>query len=560
MIKRGFLLGFYLLIALLLFTCTADESTVIGPIMNADKFLTIESFQSSKSILYTGVDSCIVQIKALDKDKKPAKDLLVKFSAQLGLITASETTDTLGIATAMYYSGITAGLDRIIVQTGLKSDTLFLILLPAPEGSEPGDALEIPASIALVPGQTSILADGVSTTEIIATVSSASGNTIAGLTVELSTSLGTLTEQSGLTGIGGKFTSMLKSVVSATDKVVSLTVTVTGTEIDRAATVAFLGISADVMMDSAGVSNDGYYRARVKTKLFETTSGAPLALGAATFSSSVGSMSPELAQIDASGEAFSTLTADITTADQFGITVTSAHSSAPSISDQSSELMIPGVTLLVSTLDDTLVGDGASFTQIRATLRTTSGSAALGNKLIQWATTSGTIKPFSKTNTLGETLDTLRTDLVGSNTVATFKGSFGSHVADEKQVTFLEPQSKTLVLGWATAESSKVDSLELVEGLGLLIVTAIFADENANPIVGEVITFWLSENYFGVIEEKATTGEPVGPAAQTRLFYPEQYVGSVVRVWARVNIDPNIRGYVDITLPPINVSEEEEEG
>ena len=206
MIKRGFLLGFYLLITLLLFTCTTDKSTIIGPTISADNFLTIESFQSSKSILYTGVDSCIVQIKALDLDKKPAKNLLVKFSAQIGSITASETTDTSGIATAMYYSGSTAGLDSIIAQTGLKSDTLILILLPVPEGSEPGDDLEIPASIALVPGQTSILADGVSATELTATVSSASGNTIAGLTVELSTNLGLLTEQSGITGADGTFT------------------------------------------------------------------------------------------------------------------------------------------------------------------------------------------------------------------------------------------------------------------------------------------------------------------------------------------------------------------
>ncbi|MFC1549823.1 Ig-like domain-containing protein [Candidatus Neomarinimicrobiota bacterium] len=558
MIKRGFLLGFYLLITLLLFTCTTDKSTIIGPTISADNFLTIESFQSSKSILYTGVDSCIVQIKALDLDKKPAKNLLVKFSAQIGSITASETTDTSGIATAMYYSGSTAGLDSIIAQTGLKSDTLILILLPVPEGSEPGDDLEIPASIALVPGQTSILADGVSATELTATVSSASGNTIAGLTVELSTNLGLLTEQSGITGADGTFTTMLKSIVSASDRVASLTATVSGTEISRVATVAFLGINADVQVDSAGVSSDGYYRALVKTRLFESTTGKPLESSAAKFESSVGSMLPEIAQVDQNGEAFSVLTADIKTIDQFGITVTGAHSSALSISDQSSELIIPGVTLLVSTLDDTLVGDGASFTQIRATLRTSGEGAALGGMNIQWATSAGTIKPYSKTNALGETLDTLRTDLVGSNTVATFQGSFGSHVADEKQVTFLKPQSKTLLLGWAPAESSIVGEHELAEGVGLLIVTAIFADENANPIYGEVITFWLSENYIGAIDEKATINEPgEAPTAQTRLFYPEQYVGSVVRVWARVNTDQNIRGYIDITLPDIEGEEEE---
>jgi hypothetical protein len=557
MFKKGYLIGLYILATLLLFTCTADESSVIGPFGNADKFLSIASFISSKTLLYTEDDSCTVQIKVLDRDKNPVKDLLVKFSAQLGSIQISEITDTTGTAAVMYYSGNTAGTDRIIANTGLKSDTLFLTLVPMPIGTEPGDDPELPASISLEVGQTAMLADGASTTEITATVSGSTGNAIPGLMVDFSTNLGTLIEHEAVTDADGEAVTTLKSVVSASDMTANLTATVSGTEIGKTVMVSFLGISADVQVDSAGVSNDGFYRAYVRTKLFESTSGKSLESGAATFSSSVGSMSPEMSVIDEDGEAFSVLVADITTTDQFGVTVTSAYSSAPSISDQSPELMIPGVTILVSTLDDTLVGDGASFTQVKATLRTTNGSAALGNKLIRWATTSGTIKPFSMTNTLGETRDTLRTDLVTGNTVATFYGSFGNHVVDEEQVTFLEPQSKALVLGWAIAESSIVDSLELVEGIGLLMVTAIFADENANPIIGEIITFWLSENYFGAINEKATTGEPVGAAAQTRLYYPEQYVGSVVRVWAKVNTDPNIRGYIDITLPPLPEAEEE---
>ncbi len=562
MFKKGFLIGLYILAALLLFTCTADESTVIGPFGNTDGFLTIASFLSSKTTLYTKDDSCTVQIKVLDRDKNPVNNLLVKFLAQLGSIPISETTDTTGIATVTYYSGSTAGIDRIIANTGLKSDTLFLTLVPLPvdtlPGGDPvpGDDLILPASIILVAGQTSILADGASTTEITATVFDSTGNTIAGLNVDFSTNLGTLTGQAAGTGANGQVTTTLKSIVSATDMTATLTATVSGTNIGTTAMVAFLGISADVRVDSAVVSSDGYYRAYVRTKLFETTSGKPLESGAATFSSSVGSMSPEIDLIDQNGDAFSVLTADITTADQFGVTVTSAHSSAPSISDQSPELLIPGVTILVSTLDDTLVGDGASFTQVKATLRTTTGGAALSNKVIQWATTVGTVKPYSMTNTLGETRDTLRTDLVGSNTMATFQGSFGANIADEEQVTFLEPQSKTLILGWAAPELPIiVDGIELIEGLGLLIVTAIHADENANPILNEGITFWLSDNYFGAINTDAPTWF-LGQAS-TRLIYPLQYVGSVVRVWAKVTSEPNIRGYVDITLPPLEVSEEE---
>ncbi len=124
MFKKGFLSGIYILATLLFFTCTADESTVIGPFGNADKFLSISSFQSSKTMLYTEDDSCTVQIIVLDRDKNPAKDLLVKFSAQLGSIPISAITDTTGMAAVTYNSGMAAGIDRVIANKGLKSDTV----------------------------------------------------------------------------------------------------------------------------------------------------------------------------------------------------------------------------------------------------------------------------------------------------------------------------------------------------------------------------------------------------------------------------------------------------
>jgi adhesin/invasin len=560
MFKKGYVIGLYILATSLLFTCTADESTVIGPFGTADKFLTIASFLSSKTILYTEDDSCTVQITVLDRDKNPAEDLMVKFSAQLGSIQISETTDTTGTATVTYYSRSTAGIDRIIADTGLKSDTLFLTLVPLPVDAEPGDDPEpeddpaLPASILLVAGQTSILADGASTSEIEATVSDSIGNIIAGIKVDFSTNLGTLTEQSAVTGADGKVTTTLKSIVSVIDVDATLTATVNGTEIGKTALVVFLGISANVQVDSAVVSSDGYYRAYVKTKLFETTSGKPLESGAATYSSSAGSMSPEIDVIDQEGEAFSVLTAEITPADQFGIIVTSAYSSAPSISDQSPELMIPGVTILVSTLDDILVGDGASFTQVKATLRTTTDGAAMGGKVVQWATTVGTIKPFSITNALGETRDTLRTDLVGTDIVTTFRGSFGTNVFDEINVTFLTPRDSALVLGWAPDPSPPVP----VEGLGDLLVTAILADANANPIVAEGVYFWLSENVYGIIGPPTNKDTDSQGRATTRLSYPYQLAGSVVRIWARVVNNTAIRGYIDVILPPLEEAEEEE--
>jgi hypothetical protein len=317
--------------------------------------------------------------------------------------------------------------------------------------------------------------------------------------------------------------------------------------------VAFLGISADVRVDSAVVSSDGYYRAYVRTKLFETTSGKPLESGAATYSSSVGSMSPEIDLINQNGDAFSVLIADITTADQFGVTVTSAHSSAPSISDQTPGLIIPGVMILVSTLDDTLIGDGASFTQVKATLRTTTDGAALGGKVVQWATTVGTIKPFSMTNALGETRDTLRTDLVENDIVTTFNGSFGTNISDEINVTFLAPRDSALVLGWATDPNPPVP----VAGLGDLIVTAILADVNANPIVAEGVYFWLSENVYGIIGPPTWKNTDSQGRATTRLSYPYQLAGSVVRIWARVSNNLAVRGYIDVILPPEEEPEEE---
>jgi hypothetical protein len=206
-------------------------------------------------------------------------------------------------------------------------------------------------------------------------------------------------------------------------------------------------------------------------------------------------------------------------------------------------------------LDDVLVGDGAAFTQVKATLRTTANGAALSGKFIQWATTIGTIKPISTTNSLGETRDTLRTDLVENDIVATFRGTFGPNVFDAINVTFLAPRDSALVLGWEIEEKPSFP----VEGIGDLIVTAILANSSANPIEAERVDFWLSENVFGIIGPPVYKHTDSRGRAVTRISYPYQFVGSVVRVWAKVFNNPAIRGYVDITLPEKPGEEEEEE-
>ncbi|MFC1786059.1 hypothetical protein ACFLZA_01685, partial [Candidatus Neomarinimicrobiota bacterium] len=123
MIKKITLLGIIVFFTLLFIYCTTDDSTILGPFWNSDKYLSVSSLSADKATLYSKGDSSIVSIKILDIDNSPAIGLRVSFTALFGKITESDITDSNGVAIATFISDENVGVNTITVDTGIKKYT-----------------------------------------------------------------------------------------------------------------------------------------------------------------------------------------------------------------------------------------------------------------------------------------------------------------------------------------------------------------------------------------------------------------------------------------------------
>jgi len=118
---------------------------------------------------------------------KPAVDGPITFTASSGTITPVTTLTVGGVATAVLTSGLDVGQAVITATNGEMTGVVTIALVP-----------NTPDAITLVAEQTTLPADGQSTSAITATVTDAGGNPVADSTpVTLTATLGTLTFGSG---------------------------------------------------------------------------------------------------------------------------------------------------------------------------------------------------------------------------------------------------------------------------------------------------------------------------------------------------------------------------
>lgn len=186
MIKKIVPISSIVLLTLLFIYCTTDESTIIGPFGNADKYISVENLTTDKEKIYSKGDTSVISLKVLDFDKTPAIGLIVNFSAQFGSITKSDTTDSSGVATAIFVSDENTGTNIITVNTGIKKYTLTITVVNYQ-----------PTTIELSAESLVLLADGNDYTKITAIPRDEDGNIMTDITFQLNTSLGTLSSNPG---------------------------------------------------------------------------------------------------------------------------------------------------------------------------------------------------------------------------------------------------------------------------------------------------------------------------------------------------------------------------
>ncbi len=595
MIKKITLLGSIIFFTLLFIYCTTDESTITGPFGNADRYISIANFSADKPILYSNGDTTIVRIKVLDRAKTPVIGLIVNFSAQFGSITESGTTDSSGIALATFISDGNIGENIITADTGVKKDTLTLrIVHYQPVHNQP-------KYIELLSDSPMLLADGISKVNIIAKVYDSENAVIPGAVFDFSTTMGSLNDTTGVrANQEGLADVTLTSAGSIIDTFAIVKAVVTAdTSISEEIKIQIKGITSFTYIDSFKMSDEGIYKAYIRTNLRETTSATNISDGAVLFSSpeGIGTMVPSIEPINENGTAFSVFSAEVLPIYQNNIIITSELSSSPVVSSVSEEFDIPGAEILINTLDDQIMGDGVGWALARATLSETSGRP-IANTEINWSTSLGTIIGQSKTDSHGRTIGTLHIEnSVSSDTDVTIKAKWGDNISASDIVTFISPvNSNRIILGTEPdiieGPCVTFDSLSTcVYGLdasGRIIigsgggdpfycgeigdtwcyricgqdiiqagafgtrdiaVTAIFKDENSIPLYGQTLRFWLTPaDVNATICEQNIVPNSLGYARVT-LTYPKDHGGDLVRIWAGAT--DGTKGSIDIVLPVV---------
>ena len=441
MIKKIALFGTIILFSFLLIYCTTDEEKLIGPFGNSDKYLTVVNLSSDKTTVYSNGDVSIVSIKVLDVDNSPAIGLKVDFTSEFGSITEFDITDSSGIAFATFTSDENTGANIITVDTGIKKYTLTIEVVSYQ-----------PRSIELFSESRVVLADGISSTTITAVLKDNVGNPMPEITVNFETDLGTLDYAEGVrANQEGEAEVTFTSSGSAIDTTVIIKAVVAADiSISEEISIKLRGITSITYIDSTNMSDYGIYKAYIRTHLRETTSGKSISDGAVYFSAPVGTMNYPLVEIDEQGTAESVFDIEVLPTNQNNIIITSELSSAPEVFSAKNVLTVPGAELLVSTIDDVIMGDSEGYALVKATLRESDGNVAIPFASITWTTTMGTIIGTSSTNSIGNTIDTLVIEsAVNQDANITVTANFGDYVSDNEVLTFIPPvNDNRLILGF----------------------------------------------------------------------------------------------------------------
>ncbi|MFN8465911.1 MAG: invasin domain 3-containing protein [Caldilineaceae bacterium] len=172
-------------------------------------FPTVTLSVVSGSILADGSSSSQLSILVRNGASIPVPNAQITLATTLGTIAGTVTTGTNGVATTVLRSGTTLGrADVTATYHGSQGQTSVLFVAGPP------------ASIEMGAGPTTLIADGASTSAVVAVVRDSVGHPLPGVQVTFGTNLGTLTSPS-VTDVNGAVAITLKAGVMLGTAIVS---------------------------------------------------------------------------------------------------------------------------------------------------------------------------------------------------------------------------------------------------------------------------------------------------------------------------------------------------
>ena len=175
----------------------------------------------------------------------------------------------------------------------------------APGGGGGGPSAPVPARLAITSADTSIPADGLTTTKVTAELTTADGTPIRGASVDFVSSAG-LVDPSGVTNAAGQATATLTSAASRTD-LRALVRAAFADSLRASVSVWMVGLALTLSSSPDTIAADGNAQSRIVATL-KRTGDIPVPFARVNFETTLGALSTSSALTDQKGEATVILT------------------------------------------------------------------------------------------------------------------------------------------------------------------------------------------------------------------------------------------------------------
>ncbi len=363
-------------------------------------------------------------LTAMVKDAKGnsvGADVAVTWTTTEGtLASTTSMTDAFGAASMVLTSSKVAGAVTVEAVAGAARDTATVIFTEGP-----------PATITLVPTPDSIEAGGVSTSTLRATVKDAYGNLLSGVTVNWTTSAGSLDNTSSTTNASGIATAVLTSATETGRAVVDASV---GTLTASTGVDFFTGPPGIIKVTASPgkITADGSSRATVSAALTDghlNPVGAGVTITWDVVSNKAGATGT-LSRVSSTTDANGIATVDLTSTIFEGVNTVTA-----SVGSISASTTVEFDVIITITATSTVYGNGTGTFSVRVT---DVDGAPLSGTVVYLSQTAGKLYLDSTILTLdsnGRASTTMRNPVsMGGGGTKTIYANVGGFISDGDHV------------------------------------------------------------------------------------------------------------------------------
>lgn len=460
----------------------------------------------------------VTTVSALIKETatgNPVVGGLVSWGTSLGVITSNSTSNQFGVATAQLYASYETGDAVLQASYGdlfTDQDAFEFVMLSVSD-------IEVDAV------ENSLLADGMSSTDISVTAVDASGTAVPYSPVIVTTdhglfSNGTQTIQL-TTNSQGTGMVTLTSTESLTDLTAVISATYPGDEsLAAVEEVVFRGLTLTIVTQIDSLIADGTSINEITARLTETTNSLPVAGKTISWTTTLGEIEESTIT-----NSLGLTTADLTNSPVTGETSVQAVFGS-TISDTINFDFVPVTVTAIEMdiLDEVILADGVSTSGILISAADAQGNPVAGANISVFAV-SGTFnngEPEYETTTNGS--GSVQITLTSSASAVDMAAIISASIVDAPDVVaygIVEFKGVTFEI------TTSLDAL-IADGLTITAVSALVKETTTgNPITGKTV-FWSTNlgvitgsattNQFGIASSQMVSSYTTGPAIVTARF------------------------------------------